>query len=135
MILNLLVAAFLMAGAEVSQPSMQEGWVLWVETTGIRTIVDEQKKTHEGREPVTWSVDDGYESLAACRAAIAQKFKGLPVPDADALMSDKPLPRVYVLNSQSMSMRFDFANGEKLSSIYRHLCLPGTVDPRERGRD
>jgi len=132
MITNLVIALVLLAHS----PSLlaEDGWVLWIETTGIRTIVDAQKKTREGREPITWSVHDGYDTLAACRAGVAQKFQGLPRPDLDALLSDKPLPRMYILNSQTLASHFEFQNGEKLHSQYRHLCLPGTVDPRERGK-
>lgn len=57
-----IVAAVLLAGAP--GPSVGElGWVLWVETTGIRTVIDAQKKERSLRDPIAWTVHDGYNML------------------------------------------------------------------------
>ena len=76
MIPKLVVAGILLAGAELGPPIFADGgWVQWIETSGIRTIVDAQKKTREGREPITWSVYDGL--LADERIVWVEEPSGL----------------------------------------------------------
>lgn len=39
---------------------------------------------------------------------------------------------MYIVNNQTLGFDSEFPTGEKLYSQYRHLCLPGTIDPRAR---
>jgi hypothetical protein len=104
------------------------GWVLW-SVRSDRSDVDAQGRD---REPTgtadQWTVLDGHAEITGCHAAIRSLRQQVEnAPEVDGFKA-----RTLWLDDRSRVTLLNRPNGSTLSYTDRHVCLPGSLDPRPR---
>jgi len=104
-------------------------WVLWVEDERFW----DPKGEHWGRQTRNWNVLDASSSEAECRRKLGETIKRVTNPENPPKDEDM----MYKVTGDAVTFVFfpkDAKPTDKLrrSQVLRYICLPDTVDPRER---
>jgi len=94
------------------------GWILWEKFMRMKA----------GSETVTWEPQDGFESLAECRAVAQQLLQA-----ALAYMKDGGGGKLLAVRPDGRSAAFTVTDGGVQGTLdIRYVCFPGAFDPRGR---
>ncbi len=108
--IQLIVTTVLLLGS-TSMAAAECGWGLWT-------------KTVRGRGPITWEVQNGYAEQPAC----TERREAVLKARAASWSSQLGDQQVKLVEEDNM-LRLFFAND--VWAIY-YVCLPDTVDPRNK---
>lgn len=107
--------------AFASSASAACAWVLWYESSGWTTSTAPYQ---------TWNLVGASATVASCESELAAKIKALT-----RSMKREPAEGrtdTFEVKGNTISSTFAWANGPSGGESLRYVCLPDTVDPREK---